>query len=142
MRPVPKAAPAPLLGAGNHVRTQRIALDIATDGVEVIVLLNWKRLEAALIHGARADGAMGQVPAAGVRVGEPAKVVGEVAILARPDYQVPMVGHNREGEQPHLRPLPCLLQHLLECGVVVGVFEDGAAAHRSIEHVIHESCGG
>jgi hypothetical protein len=45
----PQAAPPPVLGALNQVRTQGVALDITANGEEMGVLLDDEGLEAPLI---------------------------------------------------------------------------------------------
>ena len=59
-----------------------------------------KAFEAPLINVPHAGRAVMRMPALGMREGEPAKEVGDLLVLplARPDDEVPMVGHHGVGE--------------------------------------------
>ena len=94
-----RAGPPPLFRTLRQVRPQRIPLDVVPHGQQVFILLDGKCLEAALVQGTRPGGMVVRVPALGVGDGQPAHVFGEVAVGVRPEQQVPVVGHDAEGQQ-------------------------------------------
>ena len=94
----PEAAPGPVLGPFDQAGRQGVALDVAADLQEVLVALDREALEAALVEVAEADGVVGDAPAHGVGVGEPAEEGGELRRLGRPDDEVPVVAHHAPGQ--------------------------------------------
>jgi hypothetical protein len=58
--------------------------------MEVLILLDGKRLEAALVNVPRPRTVTMSVPALRVRQGQPTGEAGEFAVFARPDDQVPV----------------------------------------------------
>lgn len=68
-----------------QARTQRIALHIAAHGQKMLVLLYWKRLEAALIQVAAAGVVVMGVPSLRVRQGQPSYEAGQRIVAARPE---------------------------------------------------------
>jgi hypothetical protein len=48
--PPMQAPPTPVLRAADQIRAQGVAFHVATDRVEVVVILHGKRLEATLVH--------------------------------------------------------------------------------------------
>ena len=60
----------------------------------------------------------------GVRQREPPRETRQFAGLARPEHQVPVVGHDAIREQPYPCPINRLLKDLLEGFIVRIVFED------------------
>jgi len=80
---------------------QRVAFHVPAHDQEMVVHLNRKRLEPSLVQVAAAGGLMMGMPELGVRLGESAGEARQVAVAARPDDQVPVVGHEAVGEQPH-----------------------------------------
>src|SRR5437588_7640552 len=106
----------------------------------MFVRLNGKRLEASLINRPRPLRMMVQVPAAYVRHGQPLRVDAQVAVVLRPDDEVPVVGQERVGEEAHARVFPGLPQYLLEGGVVCRFVKDRGTSHRTVEDVIDITC--
>ena len=136
-----KAAVGPELGAGDEVGIKRIALDVAAEGEEMIVALDGEGFEAALVEVAVADGVMGDAPAHGVSVGEPAEKIGELVVFFRPDDEVPVGGHEAEGEDADGVALVSEEEDAEE-GVVVGGFsEHGHAVDGAVEDVVDEAAG-
>ncbi len=76
---VPEAAPTPVFGLAYEVGAQRVALDVTTDGQQVVVGCDEEGLEATLVQVAGADGAVRRVPALGMGERQQAQVVGEIA---------------------------------------------------------------
>jgi hypothetical protein len=95
----PKAAPLPVLGALDEPGAQRVALDVSTDRDEVIVRLNGKGLESALVQVAAAHASAMRVPSLRVRHREPCHERRQAAILLRGKDQVPVRWHNAIREQ-------------------------------------------
>ncbi len=78
-----------------------------------------------------------RMPALGVRQGQPADKPRELAILPRPDKQVPVVGHEAIGQQAGLRAFHGLCQHRLEGQVIRLIVEDAHPRVGPIEHVVN-----
>jgi len=139
---VGEAAPGPLLGGLYEIGAQRVAFDVAADGQKVIMLLDGKAFEAALIERAGAGGAVVGVVALGVGGGEQAHKVTELSIVIGIEDKVPVVGHEAIGNDADGDELVCALDDALH-GEVVGVFaEDAGAANGAVEDVIDEAGGG
>jgi hypothetical protein len=87
----------------------------------MLVRLDWKRLEPALVNVACPRGATVSVPALRMCHGEPPHEFRDLPVpsLERPDDEVPVAGHDavRQDSQ-RLAPVR-LQQHTLKCGVVV-----------------------
>ena len=79
------------------------------------------------------------VPAHAVRVGQPAAEGAELAVGFRPKNEMPMVGHQGEGEDPQGAFLEGFGQHAEKGGVVSGFFEQGQARDGAIEDMVNET---
>ena len=64
------------------------------------------------------------VPALRMRQGQPPREVREVAIAARPEDEVPVIGHHAPREDPHPGPLAGFPQNLEERLIIALVLED------------------
>jgi hypothetical protein len=135
--PAEKAGPLPLFGFPHEIRSQRVSLHVACERVKVVVFLNGKRLEAALVNVARSARMTMRMPALGVRQCQPADKPREFALLSRPDNEVPVVRHEAIGQQPGLCALHGLGQRLLEREVIRVVVEDAHPRIGPVEHVVH-----
>ena len=102
----------------------------------MIVLLNRKRLESPLVNVPGAGGMTMGVPALRVGEGKPADEPRQVAVLAGPDDQMPMVGHHAMGEQAHARSLDRLLKDAFERFEVGVLVKERHAAAGSVESMI------
>ena len=60
----------------------------------------------------------------------------QFAVLARPDHQVPVVGHHAISQKPCPRPFDSLFQYLLEGRLIPVLLEDGHPPVGSIEDVV------
>ena len=65
------------------------------------IVLNRERLVGALVEVPLADALAMPPPASGVRRGEPLHEGPQLARLPRLEQQMPMVGHEAIGQQPH-----------------------------------------
>src|ERR1044072_1564608 len=66
-----EARPVPLLGRIDQTLAQRIALNVSTDTDQGISVLDWNRLEPALVNGAGAARPMSAVPSVGMSARKP-----------------------------------------------------------------------
>src|SRR5262249_11330988 len=82
-----------------------------------------------------------RMPAHGVGVRQPATKGGQIAFVARPEQEVPMIGHKYIGQDSHGVPLQRGGQDTLEGGVIGGCFEQGGPGDGAIEHVVDEAAG-
>ena len=135
-RTMPGTTPPPVLGSFHESRTHRIALHISTDREAILIRLNWKRLEAPLIDVALADAVTMLMPALGMREGQPIHEPREVAIVAWPDHEMPVVWHDAVGQESHRHACTGLHQYALKRSVVPVVLKQRPAGVRPIEHVI------
>jgi hypothetical protein len=101
MPAMPEPGPAPVLGSFDEVCPQRVSLDVAADRQKVFVCVNRKRFEPSLVERPRAERPMNVVPPHRVRHGESVHVGRKIAIVLRPEHEVPVIRHQAKGEQPH-----------------------------------------
>ena len=98
----------------HEIRPQRVAFHIPHHRQQVIVLLDRKRLEAALVQRTGSSRAMRSVPALRMRDRHPSHELRQFSIPAGPKHKVPMVGKQAPSQDPHRHALLRLGQHLLE----------------------------
>jgi hypothetical protein len=108
----------------------------------VLVILNGEGLEATLVKMTGADCAAMGMPACGVCQCQPAREFGEFAVGARPEYEMPVVGHQAIREQARAGPLTRGMQEILEGLVVTIGLENGHARVGAIEDVVDEAADG
>ena len=92
-QPPPEAAPSPLFRPTREFGPQGIAFHVTADGVEMIVGLDRKGLEPALVKMAGTGSMIVGMSAHGVRMRQPSAKVSELAITARFEHKMPVVGH-------------------------------------------------
>ncbi len=126
----------PVFRASHQLRSQGIALDITSDGQEMLIGLDRKRLEAALIDRPSPGGVMMGMPALRMGDGDPAEHLGEFAILSRPEEEMPVIGHQAIGGDADLGLGLGFGENLLERGVVSGLFKERQPSYATIQHVI------
>ncbi len=129
-------------GAVDELRGEGVSFDVAAEGEEVLIALDGEGFEAALVEVAVADGAVGDAPAHGVGVGEPAEEVGDLGGGGGADDEVPVVGHEAEGEDGEWDTGVGFEEDALEGGEVGGFFEEGDAAGGAVEDVVGVAFGG
>ncbi len=135
-----EAAPPPVLGAPHQVGPQGVPLDIAARREEMLVRLHGERLEPTLIEmtgGGRSVVRMR--PPLGVRHGESAHEPEEVAILAGPQQDAEVVGHQAVSQQPHLMAFHRLRQDALERRIILVGLEDSQPGVGPIQGVVDEA---
>jgi hypothetical protein len=121
--PLGKAGPAPFLGLADKVCAERVTLDVATDRQEVFVLLDGKRFVEALIQVTVTDGMAVEVPASDVCGGQALHEAAELGVMAWPEDEMPVIGHQAIGEKAHVQALKRLSQQCDKRGVV-GLFAE------------------
>jgi hypothetical protein len=129
-----RARPATILGALDQAGAHGVALDVAEHGQKVIVLLDGKGAEAALVDVAAAM--IMAVIAADVSGKQPHHVVAQVAVGARPEGKVKMVGHQAISQESHRRAFAGPAEQFEKSGLVAVLAKDAAAAIASIEDMV------
>lgn len=117
--PRPPAAPAPRLGAVDRPGGQGVALDLAAHGEKVAVGLDGEALEPPRVEVATADDAVSDVPAHDVGAGQPADEAGQLAVLARPEHEMPVIAHEAPRKDAYGRLLVSLDEHPLKRGEIL-----------------------
>jgi hypothetical protein len=80
--------------------------------------------------------------ALGVGHGQPAHEGGEVAVLAGPQQQMEVVGHEAVGQQSHVEAGDGLLQDPLERGIVVIIVEESRSRISPVEGMVDQAAFG
>jgi hypothetical protein len=138
-QPTRQAAPGPVFGAANQVGAEGIPLGVAGHRVVMLVRLDRKRLEPALIDMPRACRMAMRVPALRVGQSQPADKPRQLAVFLRPKQHVPVIGQNAVGQQPGIIAFDCFGEHFFQ-GFVVGVaLEDRHPRVSAVEHMINVS---
>ena len=137
--PLGQRAVRPVGGGRDQAGAHGVALDVAADGDQMRVVLDQEALVAALVEMALAEGAVAAVAGLGVALGQAADEAGEVAVGVGPQDEMPVVGHQAPGEQPHAGARTLLGQELGEGAVVDLVVEQGCARVGAVQHVVDEA---
>ena len=136
MHPVPEASPTPGFCLGHQVGAERITLHVAAHGQQVLIFLDRKRLEPALVQGPCSRRVIVRMPALRVRHGQPAQVLGQVPVLKRPDHQMPVVGQDTIGQQAHRHEVLGLLEDALESRIIHRLVKDPSPRYSAVEHMV------
>jgi hypothetical protein len=104
-----------------------MALDGARHRKKMVVVLHGKALVAALIQMPPSIAVTVAMPAAHVRGCQAVHERRQLAILARPQQQMPMTAHQAIGQEAHRHDLERGLDHALEGGEVAVVVKEVAA---------------
>src|SRR5438132_623558 len=81
------------------------------------------------------------MPALRMRHRQPAHPFRQVAVPARPDDQVPMIGQQTIRQEPHGQPVEGRAQDAFKGGIVFWLVEDSGPVNRSVEDMVDESTG-
>lgn len=132
--PKPRARPLPVLGPRAKLRAHGIAFDVAQHGQQMLAALRGEGLEAALpdMPGGLVSLAMSRNMGGQKPVHEAAKV----AVLARPETEMKVVGHQAVGKDAHLYASAGLVEQDHECGIIVGGMENAISRVTAIDDVI------
>ena len=137
-----QARPPPLLGKGHQAAPKGVALDVAHHGREMSVILHGERLVASLVDAAITDAVAVLDPSPHMGDRQFLHESAQLAVLARPQQQVPMVGHHAEGAQTHPGRLNRIPKDLLECGVVLRLGEQLPPSRGPVEHMVEYAARG
>ena len=129
----------PRLGARHQPGPDRVALDVAQHQQQMVVLLDGKRLEAALPN--VAAGAVVLQVAADMGGQQPMHPAAEVAVVMRPQRQVEVIGHQAVGEDAQGVTQARLGHHPQERLMVLLFMEDLGTAIAAIQHMITKAAG-
>src|SRR6516225_3786272 len=67
---------------------------------------------------------------------KPLRIRTQGAVVLRPNHQVPVIGQDHVGQQPHVQAFPGLPQYLLERRVICRLVKDPCTPYRAVEDVI------
>jgi hypothetical protein len=79
------------------------------------------------------------VPPHRMRVREPTQKRGQLAVRARPEHHVPMIGHETEGKETDRVTLHRLVHHLKERRVVSLLLKQGQSRHRTVQCMVNQT---
>ncbi len=137
----PQTRPAPVLCTNDQIRAQRIALDVPAHDQKMTIRLHREGFEAPLVQMAGSGRAMMCMPALGVGQRHPGHELGELPISPWPQHEMPVVGHDAVGEDPHRHACVRLAKHALKRLEVRWLFKDRQARIGAIEDVINNVAG-
>jgi hypothetical protein len=126
-----------MLEAFHKVGPQGVALDVATDGVEVVVGLDGEGFETTLVNVARTRGVIVSVPAHAMRVRQPAAERRQFASALGPQDEMPVIGHEGVRQDPHGQEIQGVADDALKGGVIRRLLEQRQAGHRAVEHMVN-----
>ena len=95
----------------------------------MLVVLDGKGLESALVKVTRSAGLMVRVPTHAVRDREPLKELADFLVGLGPDHEMPMIGHHGKIENSKCNPIVGLLEHPFKGVVVTLLLEQGQPSH-------------
>lgn len=110
----PCTSPPPLLGFWNEFRSNGVALDVFEDGKKVGVVLYKERFVSALIQRSGAGSSSASMDVACMGIGEAMHKEPELAVVLWIQDEVPVVWHERVGEDAHAGFLRDLHEKTLE----------------------------
>jgi len=73
-----------------------------------------------------------------MREREPLHEKGHIAIAARIEKQMPVIGHESVGQEAHIEPLHGIFEQHLEMPVLIWFVKDRPPTIRTVHDVIHE----
>ena len=132
--PQSRARPAPVLHSLHQTRTQRVPFNITQDGQEVVALLDRKGPKTALVHVSAAVVVLMITADMGGK--QPAHVIAQVAVAARPEDEMEVVGHEAIGQEADRDAFAGLAEQLEEGSEIAVLVEDGAARVPAVENVV------
>ena len=105
----------------------------------MLVILDWKRFETALVQVPPAGRASVSMPPLRMCQRHPAGEVRQITVVNGPQHEVPMVRHEAVGYDPHLRSLLSINNDALECLVILIFLENGHPRVSAVPDMINES---
>jgi len=140
--PPPEARPLPAFRLCDQLRSERIAFDIACDGEEMLIGLDRKGFEAALIDRACSGGVVMGMPALRMRDGDPTEDFRKFPVLPGPEEEMPMIRHEAIGGNADLGLGVGLGENLFKGGVISGCLKERESSDTTIQDVIGKISGG
>src|ERR1700733_5168892 len=131
-----------MLRPPHQLGPQRIAFHIAAHGQEMLIGLDWKRLETTLVKRSRSGRPVMRMSSLGVRGRQTTQELGQVAVPVWPKDQMPMIRHQTKGQNPHGQPILGLAQDLFPSSIVSRFVKDLAPAHSTVEQVVSVAATG
>jgi hypothetical protein len=129
-----ETSPAPIFRALDEIGAERVALDVAHDRQQVVVLLNQKRPVSTLPDVARRS-VLGVIPA-NVGGEQPARPRTKVVVGSRSDHEMKMIGHQASRENRYLDALLRPMDGGEELRVVILVVKDPRFLIAAIDDVV------
>lgn len=139
--PPPEARPSPVLCLADQFGSECVASHITGDGQEVLIRLDRKRLEAALIDRTGSGGVVRRKPSLRMGDGDPAENFRQFPVMPWPEEEMPVIRHEAVGRDPQAGLSMGFRENLLKSGIVSGRFKQGEAAHSAIQDVVGEIAG-
>ncbi len=109
-----QTAVLPIATVLHDLRTQRVALDVPQHGQIMLVRLHGKTLKPPLIDVPYPCCPVRRMPSLCMRQCYPSHKLRNIAGLARPQQQVPVIAHNAVTAKPHPHAIHPLSQHPLK----------------------------
>src|ERR1051325_7597230 len=103
----------------------------------MLITLNRKRFVNPLINMPAPCTVPMLMPAPHVPHRQPLHESPQLAVLPRPEHQMPMIRHQTIPQQPHRNDLQCLLQGLLKRQIIPLLQKDSHPAIPPVEHMKH-----
>ena len=123
--------------AGNEAGTQRITLDIAHCGEEMIVVGNRKRLEPTLEKRPGSLSVKMSVPALRVCHREPSHEFGKIAVFLRPKNEMPVIRHHAERQHTHRHPIIRFGENANECLEIDCFFKERGSPDGPVQDMVN-----
>ena len=100
--------------------------------------MDGKTFEPALVQVAKSNRPVRPVPALRMRNSDPFHKLGQVAVVTRPKYQMPVIVHNAITANAHSKLLCTLGQYPFECFEVTHLLEYSQPAVRTVKDMIND----
>jgi hypothetical protein len=138
--PPGQARPLPIFGPRDKLGPQCVALDVAHDGPQMVVVLNGERLEPSLPD--MATGSVLAVISPGVSHKQPLHPTAQVPVALRADNQVEVVGHQAVPEDIQREPGARIADGLDKGVIVSGLVKDRRSTITTVEDVVPHPADG
>ena len=131
----------PVFRTSHQLRAQGIALHIARDRQEMLIGLDGKGFEAALIDRAGSRRVIVGVPALCMGDGDSADDFGEFSVMSRPEEEVPVIRHQAIGGDADPGLGLGFSENRFKGGVISGCLKQREPAHTTVQDVVGEVSG-
>lgn len=137
--PMKQTRPSPLFRSSAQIGSQSIAFDVPTDRQKMVVFLNGERFESPLVKVPRSRRSVMRVPALSVSQGQPAHEPRQIPVLARPQHQMPVIGHQAVRKHPHVASLASFPQHILKRRIIFRLMKHRRTSIRPVQRMKHHA---